>query len=113
LSLLVLAALLGLRSFLQISRMVEVLPQKPLQELGCMKRRVYLPPRRLFHISIIKQQARKSHYIFLYPAVALAQPVCLAVAYGFRQMAGGDLFTAVKVGDSARHFQDTVIGAGA
>jgi len=44
LSVLVLAALLGLRSFLQISRMVEVLPQKPLQELGCMKRRIYLPP---------------------------------------------------------------------
>ena len=44
LSVLVLAALLGLRSFLQISRMVEVLPQKTLQELGCMKRRIYLPP---------------------------------------------------------------------
>lgn len=44
LSILVLAALLGLRSFLQISRMVEVLPQKQMQELGCMKRRIYLPP---------------------------------------------------------------------
>ncbi len=44
LSVLVLAALSGLRSFLQISCMVEVLPQQHLQELGCMKRRIYLPP---------------------------------------------------------------------
>jgi hypothetical protein len=44
LSVLVLAALSGLRSFLQISRMVEALPQQPLQELGCMRRRIYLPP---------------------------------------------------------------------
>jgi hypothetical protein len=44
LAVLVLAALLGLGSFLQISRMVEMLPQKPLQELGCQKRRIYLPP---------------------------------------------------------------------
>jgi len=44
LSVLVLAALLGLRSFLQISRMVETLPQKPLQELGCMRRRHYFSP---------------------------------------------------------------------
>jgi len=44
LSILVLSALLGLRSFMQISRMVEALPQKPLQELGCLLRRIYLPP---------------------------------------------------------------------
>ncbi len=44
LSVLVLAALLGLRSFLQISRMVETLPKKPLQELGCMRRRHYFSP---------------------------------------------------------------------
>jgi hypothetical protein len=44
LAVLVLAALLGQGSFLKISRMVEVLPQKPLQELGCMRRRLYLPP---------------------------------------------------------------------
>ena len=42
LSILVLAALLGLKSFLQISRMVEALPQKPFQELGCKRRRSYL-----------------------------------------------------------------------
>lgn len=44
LAVLVLAALLGQGSFLKIGRMVEVLPQKPLQELGCIKRRIYLPP---------------------------------------------------------------------
>lgn len=44
LSVLVLAALLGLRSFSKISRMVEALPQQPLQELGCMRRRIYFPP---------------------------------------------------------------------
>ena len=44
LSVLVLAALSGLKGFLQISRMVEALPQQPLQELGCMRRRIYLPP---------------------------------------------------------------------
>ena len=44
LAVLVLAVLLGLRSFLQISRMVETLPQQPLKELGCRRRRIYLPP---------------------------------------------------------------------
>jgi hypothetical protein len=44
LSVLVLAVLLGISSYFQINRMIEVLPQKPLQELGCIKRRIYLPP---------------------------------------------------------------------
>ena len=44
LSILVLAALLGLKSFMQVSRMVEALPQKPFRELGCKRRRSYLSP---------------------------------------------------------------------
>ncbi len=44
LSILVLAALLGLGSFLKITQMVETLPQRTLQELGCMRRRIYFPP---------------------------------------------------------------------
>lgn len=44
LSILVLAALLGLGSFLKITRMVETLPQRTLQELGCIRRRIFFPP---------------------------------------------------------------------
>jgi hypothetical protein len=35
---------LGLDNFLHIFRLAETLPQKPLQELGCMKRGRYFPP---------------------------------------------------------------------
>lgn len=44
LAILVLGALLGLNNFLYIFRLAEMLPQKPLQELGCMKRGRYFPP---------------------------------------------------------------------
>ena len=44
LSILVLASLLGLGSFLQITKMIKTLPQRTLQELGCIRRRIYFPP---------------------------------------------------------------------
>lgn len=44
LSIIVLSTLQGIKSFRQMSFMVETLPQRTLQELSCLRRRIYIAP---------------------------------------------------------------------